>query len=119
MPKDQFKAANTYPSLSMTGSSMVVSPSVMFAPTVEITSRKCLIASTCFSVQNRLYSWPVYCSLHGCWADRELTRFPSDWIVFEMSVSVRVVCSSCFGKGENNFQYETRDLKFMEFFYTI
>lgn len=79
----------TYPSLSKTGSKSVFS--FGFAPTVEITSKKCFTASTCFSVQNFLYNCPVYSSLHGCCADRELTKLPKDWMVLDMSVSVRFV----------------------------
>lgn len=84
---------DTYPSFSRTGSNSVFSFGL--APTVETTSRKCLTASTCFSVQNFLYNCPVYSSLHGCWADRELTKLPSDWIVFDINVSVRFVWQSC------------------------
>lgn len=79
----------THPSLSSTGSNKVFS--LGFAPIVDITSKKCLTASTCFSVQNFLYNWPVYSSLHGCCADRELTKLPSDCIVLDMSVNVRFV----------------------------
>lgn len=87
------KVLKTYPSFSSTGSKSVFS--FGFAPTVDITSRKCLTASTCFSVQNFLYNWPVYSSLHGCCADRELTKLPNDWIVFDINVSVRFVWKSC------------------------
>lgn len=88
------KLSETHPSFSTTGSSIVGSSSVIVAPTVEITSRKCFIAWTCFSVPNFRYSCSVYCSLQGCCADRELTRLPNDCIVLEISVRVRVVCSS-------------------------
>lgn len=81
-----------YPSLSSTGSSNV--SSFGLAPTVDTTSRKCFTASTCFSVQNFLYNWPVYSSLHGCCADRELTKLPNDCIVFDISVNVRFVWQS-------------------------
>lgn len=86
------KRTLTYPSFNSTGSNMVFS--FGFDPTDEITSRKCLTASTCFSLQNFLYNCPVYTSLHGCCADRELTKLPSDCMVLEMRVSVRVVCVS-------------------------
>lgn len=91
----------THPSFNSTGSSSVFS--FGFAPTVDMTSRKCLTASTCFSVQNFLYSCPVYSSLHGCWADRELTKLPSDWIVFDISVNVRFVWKSCAQKWEKKY----------------
>lgn len=32
--------------------------------------------------------------MHNCCADRELTKFPSDWIVFDINVNVRFVCAS-------------------------
>lgn len=85
----------TYPSLSSTGTEHSALGAPQFElPIVEITSRKCFTSSTCFSVQKCLYSSLVYTSLLGCRADLELTRLPSDCIVFEMRVSVRVVCAS-------------------------
>lgn len=63
-----------YPSLSRTGGA---EDTVLAPPTVEITSRKCFTSSTCFFVQKRSYNWPVYGSLLGCKADRELTKLPS------------------------------------------
>lgn len=78
--------------MSKTGSKSVFS--FGFAPTVEITSKKCFTASICFSVQNFLYNCPVYSSLHGCWADRELTKLPNDCIVLDIRVRVRFVWKS-------------------------
>lgn len=89
----------THPSFSNTGS-VSDGGAILWSP-VEIASRKFLTASTCFSVQNFLYSSPVYCSLLGCCADRELTRLPRDCIVLEISVSVLFVCSSCNKKVED------------------
>lgn len=95
------KKSPTYPSFSNTGSSgnrgsacsCLLGVSQAFG--VEMTSRKCLTASTCFSVQNFLYNSPVYSSLQGCCEERELTKLPNDCIVLEISVSVRFVWASC------------------------
>lgn len=83
---------STHPSFSKTGSNSVFS--FGFAPTVEITSKKCFTASMCFSVQNFLYNCPVYSSLHGCCADLELTKLPNDCMVFDIRVKVRFVWKS-------------------------
>lgn len=91
----------TYPSLSNTGSTLL-SPmgnklleswvgSRSFPQGVEMFSRNAFTASTCFSVQNFLYNWPVYSSLQGCCEERELTRLPSDCIVLDIKVRVRFV----------------------------
>lgn len=88
-------ALGAYPSLSSTGGTGRTVLLQWAPPTVDITSKKSFTFSTCFLVQNRSYSCPVYGSLLGCRADRELTRFPSAWMVFEIRVSVRAVWASC------------------------
>jgi hypothetical protein len=81
-----------YPSFSMTGESRVRCPGLDEA---EMISRNWRTAWMCLFVQKALYRADMYSSLHGCWADRQLTRLPRLWIVFEMRVSVRFVCESC------------------------
>lgn len=100
----------TYPSFNRIGSDTPHVSNSRAPSLVEIASRNFLTASTCFSVQNFLYNSTVNSSFACCCAERELTRLPSDWIVLEMSVSVRFVCWSCSEKKrEQNQNWETKE----------
>jgi hypothetical protein len=91
-----------YPSFSTTGESRVRCPGLDEA---EMISRNWRTAWMCFSVQKALYSADMYSSLHVCWADRQLTRLPRLWIVFEMRVSVRFVWESCKHHKHVSYRY--------------